>query len=240
MNTIKINDHGKTLMVAHRGLSGIEPENTNLAFVAAGNRSYFGVETDIHCTSDGNFILTHDDSATRVTGQALRIEETPFDVLRDLRVKDKDGTQSRIDIRMPTLEEYVRICKKYEKVCVLELKNHMPEEAVRTIIDRIEGEEYLDHVIFISFDFENLVFVRNYRPTQTVQFLFNAMSEGLMEKLVAHKFDVDVYFKGLSEELIQDFHKAGIKVNCWTVDTVEDADRLISWGVDYVTSNILE
>jgi len=240
MNTTKINHYGNTLMVAHRGLSGIEPENTHLAFVAAGNRSYFGIETDIHCTADGNFILTHDDSTVRVTGQELRVEDTAFDVLRDLRVKDKDGAQTRVDIRMPTLEEYIRICKKYEKTCVLELKNHMPEEAVRTIIDRIEAEEYLEKVIFISFDFENLVFVRNYRPTQTVQFLFNSMREGLMEQLVEHKFDVDVYFKGLSEELIRDFHNAGIKVNCWTVDNLEDAERLIAWGVDYITSNILE
>ena len=36
MDTIKINA-GKTLMVAHRGVSGIEKENTHAAFVAAGN-----------------------------------------------------------------------------------------------------------------------------------------------------------------------------------------------------------
>ena len=49
MNTIKINK-GTTLMVAHRGVSGLERENTAAAFVAAGNRSYYGVETDIHRT----------------------------------------------------------------------------------------------------------------------------------------------------------------------------------------------
>ena len=32
----------------------------------------------------------------------------------------------------------------------------------------------------------------------------------------------------------------GIKVNCWTVDDPEIAERLVSWGVDYITSNILE
>ena len=30
-----------TRMIAHRGLSGIERENTCAAFVAAGNRSYY-------------------------------------------------------------------------------------------------------------------------------------------------------------------------------------------------------
>ena len=38
MNTIKF-DKKNALVVAHRGLSGIERENTNAAFVAAGNRS---------------------------------------------------------------------------------------------------------------------------------------------------------------------------------------------------------
>ena len=41
MNTIKIQKN-LTKIVAHRGLSGIETENTNAAFIAAGNRSYYG------------------------------------------------------------------------------------------------------------------------------------------------------------------------------------------------------
>ena len=44
MNTIKLNK-GNVRVVAHRGLSGIERENTNAAFVAAANRSYYGIET---------------------------------------------------------------------------------------------------------------------------------------------------------------------------------------------------
>ena len=40
MNTIKVKAK-ETLLVAHRGLSGLEMENTCAAFVAAGNRSYF-------------------------------------------------------------------------------------------------------------------------------------------------------------------------------------------------------
>ena len=44
-------------MVAHRGLSGIEKENTCSAFVAACNRAtYFAVETDVHRPVDGQFV----------------------------------------------------------------------------------------------------------------------------------------------------------------------------------------
>ena len=42
MDTVKI-IKGKTKLIAHRGLSGIETENTAAAFVAAGNRDYYGI-----------------------------------------------------------------------------------------------------------------------------------------------------------------------------------------------------
>ncbi len=239
MNTTRINS-GSTKMIAHRGLSGLERENTNIAFVAAGNRSYFGVETDIHCTADGDLIIIHDDTTTRVSGVELVVEEQTFAALRSIKLLDTDGAGVREDLRMPSLEEYIGICKKYEKTCVLELKNPMEEVQVRRIIDRIETLGYLDEVIFISFCFENLVYVRNYRPTQRAQYLFKVFTEEVVAKMKAHRFDVDVYYKSLTEELIADLHAQGFEVNCWTVDDPAVAEQLVSWGVDYITTNILE
>ena len=65
MNTVKF-DKKETKIIAHRGLSGIEKENTNAAFVAAGNRSYFGIETDIHVTKDGRIVVIHDDMDLKI------------------------------------------------------------------------------------------------------------------------------------------------------------------------------
>ncbi len=65
MNTVKFNKKNvKT--VAHRGVSKLERENTNAAFIAAGNRSYFGIETDMYRTSDNRFVLMHDGKTGRV------------------------------------------------------------------------------------------------------------------------------------------------------------------------------
>ena len=99
MNTIKVNA-GKTLMVAHRGMSGIEKENTHAAFVAAGNRSHFGIETDVHVTLDGKFVCIHDDTTGRVAIDNLKIEESTFDTLRALLLCDKDGAKGRTDLRI--------------------------------------------------------------------------------------------------------------------------------------------
>ena len=60
MDTLKMKHNGTVRMIAHRGVCGLERENTAAAFVAAGNRSYFRIETDIHETADGKFIIPDD------------------------------------------------------------------------------------------------------------------------------------------------------------------------------------
>lgn len=41
-------------------------------------------------------------------------------------------------------------------------------------------------------------------------------------------------------KIIDLYHKNGRVVNCWTVNTVEDGERLADMGVDFITTNILE
>ena len=217
----------------------MELENTHAAFVAAGNRSYWGIETDVHRTSDGAFIIYHDDNLKRLCGMENVIEQTDFATLRALKLKGLEG-EERADICMPTLKEYIRICKRYEKYCVLEVKNHMEEADILRMIEEIEEENYLDHVIFISFDFDNLVYVRKFRPEQTVQFLFVDFTEEIFQKVLEHRFDIDIHYPKLTKELLDRCHANGIEVNCWTVNEPVDGERLAAWGIDYITSNILE
>ena len=73
-----------------------------------------------------------------------------------------------------------------------------------------------------------------------MQYLFSEVTDEIIERVARDKMDVDVEHKSLTEQNIKAFHEKGIKVNCWTVDNKERAETLISWGVDYITSNILE
>lgn len=239
MNTIKIDKKGVQL-VAHRGCSGLEQENTHAAFVAAGNRSYFGIETDVHQTVDGKYVVIHDDTTARVAIDSLVVEESTYDTLRGLLLKQKDSEKGRSDIRIPSLQEYINICKHYEKIAVLELKNHFEKEKVWEICSIIEELGYMENVIFISFDYENLVYLREKYPTQPAQFLDYKAEPDLIERLKAHNLDLDIKHTLLTPELIAACHAENIKVNCWTVDDPVDAGRLISWGVDFITTNILE
>ena len=238
-DTLKLNGN-KPKMIAHRGMSGIELENTCSAFVAAGNRSYFGIETDVHRTADGQFIIIHDDNIKRVAGDEMIVEKTCYETLRAIRLVDKDGAKGRKDLLMPSLREYIRICKKYEKIAVLELKNHFRPADIDSIIAIIREEEYLENTIFISFDLPNMICIRERLPEQKAQFLISEYTDWLLETLRKEKLDLDIKYVALTKERVDALHAAGIEVNCWTVDTLEDAQRMTEYGVDYITSNIVE
>ena len=239
MDTVKIKSKN-TKIIAHRGLSGIETENTAAAFVAAGNRSYYGIETDIHRTSDGRFVVIHDNDLSRVSGEKIPVEDVTLATLQSIVLFDKDGTKDRADLRPCTLENYISICKKYEKHCVLELKSNFSDEEIARIIAIFQELDYINDVTFISFHYENLEKIKCILPEQSVQYLFSECTEELIEKLAAAKMDVDARYTALNEENVKKMHEAGLKVNCWTVDSPDEGKRLAEIGVDFITSNILE
>ncbi len=241
MDTLRLSAP-KPRMIAHRGLSGIEMENTCSAFVAAGNRSYFGIETDVHVTADGEYIIIHDDTTKRVALDDLRVEESTFETLRSLRLLDKDGRRGRKDLGLPSLREYVRICKKYEKISVLELKNPMEPAHIDRIIDAIREEGWLEHTIFISFALSNMIHVREVLPNQKAQYLIEGQHDWneILNTLKQYDLDLDIDHRILTEQMVKDVHVLGKELNVWTVNKLEDAQRLAQWGVDYITTNIIE
>ena len=241
MDTIKISKT-QTKLIAHRGLSGIECENSLPAFVAAANRSYYGIETDIHITTDGRFVILHDSKTTRVSDTEVDVENQTFDEIKDVLLKDPrkhDGDVVRRDLVLPTLEEYLCICKKYDKIAVIEIKCDMTG-CVETLLETVKRYHSLDKSVFISFGWKNVEAIKKVRPEQKVQFLCCDWKDELLEKLIEYKIDLDIYHPAVTKELIDLLHQNGIEINAWTVDTPETAQRLIEWGIDYITSNILE
>ncbi|MBQ2725531.1 MAG: hypothetical protein IJF78_07495 [Clostridia bacterium] len=239
-NTIKLDYRKSTQMVAHRGVSGLERENTAAAFIAAGNRTYFGVETDIYHTSDGKYVCHHDGSTKRICEVDLPIEGSTFDELRALNFTDVDGATDRAEVRIATPYEYMKICKKYAKHCVPELKSNFTLEEMKEIMQIFADADYLDHTCFIAFNIANLDLVKQIRPEQECQFLTSKWDDSLPAMLAERKMGLDIHYGQLTEERIKALHDAGVEVNCWTVDDPEKALELIDWGVDYITSNILE
>lgn len=242
MDTIKFNKVN-TKIVAHRGLSGIECENTNAAFVAAGNRSYYGIETDVHVTADGKFVVHHDNQTGRLFNENINVEESTYEELRRLYVTNHhsiNGDYSRTDLVIPTLDDYVSICKRYNKVSVLELKNAIVKDKLAEILSVIDSHGYLDNTIIISFSWDNLAIIKELRSKQNVQFLTRECDRNLIAKLKENDFDLDIDHKFLNESNVNEIRSAKIKLNCWTCDTPDRGEELANFGLDYITSNILE
>ena len=238
--TIQI-DAGKAKMIAHRGLSGLEKENTNFAFVAAANRSYWGIESDVRKTADGHFVMIHDNTTARVAGVDCLIKESTLADLRKLRFLDVDGTPGRAGLCIPTLAEYLHICRDYGKIAVLEIKSHPSREEIEEILQIVESEYDLEKTVIISFGLQNLIYARELRPNAHLQFLvMKEIPEDLLDTLAKYGMDLDISKSLLTRELVDAVHGLGFQVNVWTVNEAADAERLISLGVDYITTNILE
>lgn len=240
MNTVLFENKGNIKMIAHRGLSGLERENTCPAFVAAGVKSYFGIETDVHVTRDGKYIIIHDDHLRRVAGLDMRVEDSLFDELRAVRFTDRDGVTPRADIFLPTLEEYLSICKKYGKLAVLELKNDMPSEHVEGIAATVDAMGMLGSTTFISFSKNNLLYLRAAYPEAMAQFLTGELNGENTAFILDNKLDADIYYKSLTKDFVELMHAHGRIVNVWTVDTTDAAESMRELGVDMITTNILE
>ena len=160
-DTIKIADHGNTKIVAHRGVSGLETENTAAAFIAAGNRSHYGVETDIWRTLDHRYICNHDGRSGRICETDLVMEQSNLADLRALTLKDIDGRSDRAELKLCLPSEYRKICEHYGKVCVPELKSNFTLDEIREILAIFDG--YLDATCFIAFNIANLDLVKQLR-----------------------------------------------------------------------------
>lgn len=241
MDTVKIKDKKNTRMIAHRGLSGVERENSLAAFIAAGNRDYYGIECDVHVTKDGKYVVYHDDTTGRLCAENLLLEDSLYEEVDKLRLL-ASGQEKIYDrtFVLPTLKEYLGVCARYNKVAVIELKNAMEEKNIAEIIGICREEYDLDRIVFISFDYGNLVAVRKMLPEQKLQYLTDFYTDGLIEKLKKYEFDLDINYRSLTESRVRELHDNGVAVNCWTCDNLDRAEELVAWGVDFITSNILQ
>ena len=113
-NTIKISKKN-VKMIAHRGLSGIECENTNEAFIAAGNRSYYGIETDVHVTKDGKYIIIHDKDTKKET-YSLPKKDTKNNKVKHNKKQQQEHVESFESITKNSNKTYYELIENTTKL----------------------------------------------------------------------------------------------------------------------------
>lgn len=237
---LQLEEKKNTLFIAHRGYSAFHRENSVASFRAAAEMSFFGIETDVHVTLDGKYVIIHDEITGRVAEKNINVEESNWEDVRAIPLRIKNGEDTEEARTIPSLEEYIKVCKDYNKIAVLELKNHFEPKCVQEIVDIIKGMDYLDNMIFISFDLPNLQELKRIDSNIKAQYLTTIYNAKLLTLLQENNIDLDIYYRELNAAKVAKLHELGIKVNCWTVDTLDVAQKLVEMGVDYITTNVIE
>ncbi len=237
--TIKLQEKGNIRIIAHRGLSGLQRENTCEAFVAAAKRSYYGIETDIRVTKDGKFVLFHDKDLSRIFGQGGKLNAYTQAELRALRMTDLNGVR-RPELQIPLLSEFLAICRRYGKQAVLEIKEKLTREKVKELIELVRKENWLKRTTFISFHKKNLLYVRAAYPQADLQYLSKRASFWDMRFMLKNRIDADIRVSALCADTAKTLHDASRKINVWTIDDKEKFALAMEYGADFVTTNILE
>ncbi|MBQ8293349.1 MAG: hypothetical protein IJX78_06070 [Bacilli bacterium] len=226
--------------IAHRGCPKKELENTVESFIVAGCGKYYGIESDITLLKDGNMIIYHDDDLNRLAGINRNIRDLTLAEARGVVLNNRP-TYHTYDYKITTPLEYIKVCKHYNKVPVIDIKWGFTIDKIDELIDILKKEEMYDKSIIICYTMDIVLYIKKTYPDFKVQFLAGMLfNEKNVEICLQNKIDLDVRSDFVTKELVDLFHSHGLVVNCWTVDVVEELERVIECGVDFVTTNVFE
>ena len=153
-------EKGKFLIVGHRGLPSVKPENTLESFRSAFSAGADAVELDVQLSKDLIPVVYHDFDMKRLHGSACRIEDTSYDEI--LRISYAKGTpvpkledlfvdlpSGTFFIELKTIDEDGRISKR---------------DPADKVVELIRKYRMKDSVVVISFSPESLRLTMNADP----------------------------------------------------------------------------
>ena len=226
-------------LIAHRGIASCAPENTVASFIAAGKeKDIFGIESDVHRTGDGAFVMIHDDSTRRVAERELKIRASQLSELRALTLHMPDGTRSDA-WRIPTLEEYLSVCREYHKAAFIELKYGLSDEDIRALAAAVRAAGYLSHTAFISFTLSYLVTLRELLPGVPLFLLTAEAPEHTLRTLVRHGIGIDLLWEAYTPETAKRIKKYALPTGVFTVNDPALLRRMSARGATYITTDTL-
>lgn len=225
-------------LVAHRGYRAVAPENTTAAFEEAGKAGFWGAECDIYRTADGVWIVSHDTNSYRMMDKTVNIEKKNYDELMTHKVDNGSNIENYPDLSYCSLEDYLKICKEYNMVAVIELKGKNNTEHYDEIIDLVN--QYGVEAVYISFHFENMQKIRALTDAP-VYFLTSEISDEDIE-LAKSLENCGIDFDGRKEEnfekgMIKKCIDEGLAVGAWTIDDTTLLDKLVENGVTLITTD---
>jgi glycerophosphoryl diester phosphodiesterase len=210
----------RALVIAHRGASAYEYENSRAAFRAARARGADAVELDIHASADGTLFVHHDEVV------AVHITRANTAQVRALRLPNGES--------VPTLEDALAAIDPALRVFV-EVKSLPPnmDDRLLAVLDAsgrcaVHG---FDHRIVQRLglarpDLPRGVLLASY-PLRPLDALQDTGARVLWEDQAL-----------IDGELVETLHGAGYQIYGWTVNDPEDMRRLLALGVDGLCTNV--
>jgi glycerophosphoryl diester phosphodiesterase len=233
-------------MVGHRGASHDAPENTVASFRLAWEQKADAGELDVYLTKDGQLAVIHDKDTKRTAGGVNKVvAESTMAELRTLDVGKWKGEKYAGE-KIPTLAEMLATVPDGRRVFV-EVK--CGPEAVPEL-DRVLKASKLEpeQTPVISFNAAVIAAVKKARPDVPAYWIVS-MKPGkggtppAAEKLIARAREIRADGLDLSADPALDaafagkVKAAGLKLYVWTVDDPAVAKRMVSLGVDGITTN---
>ncbi|MBK5224577.1 MAG: glycerophosphodiester phosphodiesterase [Acidimicrobiia bacterium] len=216
-----------THVIAHRGASAVEHENTLAAFRRAATMGADGVELDVRRTADSRSAVHHD--AHLADGRAI-----------------VDVEAVHLPDHVPSLAEALDACRPLQ--VNIEIKNAANDpdfdEARRLaplVVDAVAAASLTASVVVSSFDFGSIERVRAIDPGLRTAWLVVDRGDParLIERTAAHGHaGIHPIARMVDAAFVELAHSAGLFVNVWTVDAPDEVRRLADLGVDGIVTNV--
>lgn len=228
----------KVKNIAHRGLVTEAPENSMAAFHAAVEKGFWGIEFDIQATKDHKFIVMHDSDLARMTNGTGYIKEYNRWELKRLRIDSGKNLESLPTQRIPELSEVLNLCQAYNVVPVIELKEVKVSE-LPEFLKLLEKYDMEDKAVVISFKMELLEWLRNHSSLLELQWIEKRLSTEHVNECSRRQINIDSKLHSITKKKVKYAHEQDVLVNAWTAVKATEYQRMVSFGVDFITMDML-
>ena len=225
------------LNIAHRGASGIFPENTLSAFRAAIDARADMCELDVQLTRDGAVVVIHDETVDRTTDGEGEVAALTLEEIQrlDAGAKFKGGKVK--GERIPTLDE-VFAATSGKCGLNIELKGGGVEAQVAAIMQARNA--FADSIVS-SFDWDCLKKIQTLHFNIRIALLAEEKPVDLMMNAVAMRAHaINPRWDMVTADLCKAAHERGLKVYTWTIDADARMRALAEYGVDGIMTNYPE
>lgn len=242
-DSLSISSHTshQPLMVAHRGLSGIAPQNSIPAVEKAIEYGYDGCEFDIHTTKDGKWVVIHDDTVDAMTDGVGEVDDFTLEEIRKLRLDSGNKIEEYESLQVPTLEEVLEVISKSDITPVIEIKKcdvkYLP--SLKRMLNRYGLSDKSE---IISFTREYLEQYRKLDKEAEMMLLTSVISVDDVNWCIENGVDtVNFNYKNLAKSFsgYRLAREKGLRLAAWTVDNTVYKDVMVLFGVEAITTNKL-